>query len=415
MIFPKTSYYVMLFLLVGQSAFIYSSQANISAIQEQECKLLQDQRSIAAESVSRKQALFKLMYELIKSFPREIINLIISYDYEFKGKCIAVIPVPGKISALCALPGNKIASAHIQDERHRETYNIIVWQEVAEGQKTVWKEVDTFAVDSLVKIVAPLPEDRLLIVEMRTISVRDLAKKSSQKISDETIIRSVAVLPNNVLAVVTNPLNVAVYGVNHHVTMKRCLPTIIIRDSTKFNTEPVRILTGHTDIIYSLLALPSGLLISASNDATLKVWDLSREQEDECIGTLSDSENTFCPVTLARASVCDDSFVSTDKNGIARLWRPVTVGGQRTWECWKKVSLDDTGAERCYAVLPHHALVCSSVSGNSTIVDPIENKKILLLRGTPSPWIEDCQPPFLVLPKGHLVLGVGDHKIQIWR
>ena len=73
-------------------------------------------------------------------------------------------------------------------------------------------------------------------------------------------------------AILHDPLSVAAFfraGINQGVFIPQCVAT----------------LTGHTDFVWSVIALPSGQLVSSS-DKTLKVWDLAQPDGSQCVATL---------------------------------------------------------------------------------------------------------------------------------
>ena len=71
-------------------------------------------------------------------------------------------------------------------------------------------------------------------------------------------VRAVVVLPNGHIASASNDKTIRVWNISTH----KC----------------VRILRGHTNGVYALSVLPSGRLASASLDATIRIWDMPASQ-----------------------------------------------------------------------------------------------------------------------------------------
>lgn len=77
----------------------------------------------------------------------------------------------------------------------------------------------------------------------------------------------------------------------------------------------VKLLEGHKDEVRSLLLLTPTILISASDDHTIKVWDLAKHK-DQCIATLVG--HTQPVVQLIK--VDDTTFLSASWDGTVRKW-----------------------------------------------------------------------------------------------
>ena len=75
-------------------------------------------------------------------------------------------------------------------------------------------------------------------------------------------------------------------------------------------------LTGHTDWVRTVTALPDGRVVSGSSDKTLKVWDLNNPEGKECIATLTGHENRVRTVTV----LPDGRVVSGADDNTLKVW-----------------------------------------------------------------------------------------------
>jgi WD40 repeat protein len=79
--------------------------------------------------------------------------------------------------------------------------------------------------------------------------------------------------------------------------------------------KQIVLLQGHKGDVNALLLMSPTMLISGSEDKTIKVWDLSK-QKDQCIATLFGHTN---PVT-SLAKVDDKTFLSGSEDGTVCKW-----------------------------------------------------------------------------------------------
>ncbi|RAP34167.1 hypothetical protein DID80_07575 [Candidatus Marinamargulisbacteria bacterium SCGC AAA071-K20] len=101
------------------------------------------------------------------------------------------------------------------------------------------------------------------------------------------------------------------------------------------------ILHGHTDWVNSVTQLEDGRLVSASNDNTLKVWDLTQDQGQECVATLQGHTSLVRSVTQLE----DGRLVSASFDSTLKVWDLTRAQGQE-----------------CVATLEGHTDAVSSVT-----------------------------------------------------
>ena len=72
-------------------------------------------------------------------------------------------------------------------------------------------------------------------------------------------------------------------------------------------------LTGHTGVVFSLAALPSGLLASGSSDKTIKIWDATALR---CVATLTGHSD----LVFSLAVLSSDLLASGSEDNTIKLW-----------------------------------------------------------------------------------------------
>ncbi|KAJ3028528.1 hypothetical protein HDV00_010188 [Rhizophlyctis rosea] len=78
-----------------------------------------------------------------------------------------------------------------------------------------------------------------------------------------------------------------------------------------FNGDVLQELSGHTSFIYTLIALPTGELVSGGEDRTVRVW-----RGNECVQTISHP----CQSMWSVCAVPNGDIVSAGSDGVVRVW-----------------------------------------------------------------------------------------------
>ncbi|KIH95020.1 hypothetical protein SPBR_03538 [Sporothrix brasiliensis 5110] len=96
-------------------------------------------------------------------------------------------------------------------------------------------------------------------------------------------------------------------------------PGVFIRTPDVFNGAQVGVLRGHESFIYALDSLPTGELVSSSEDRTVRIW-----KDQSCIQTI-----THPALSIWSVSVCQKTgdFATGASDNIARIF---TRDQQRT-------------------------------------------------------------------------------------
>nr|WP_306671603.1 hypothetical protein [Endozoicomonas sp. ONNA2] len=75
-------------------------------------------------------------------------------------------------------------------------------------------------------------------------------------------------------------------------------------------------LNGHTDVVRTVTLLADGLLASRSDDMTIKVWDMSKPDGQQCVATLVGHYRAVHSIKL----LPDGLLVSYSYDTTIKLW-----------------------------------------------------------------------------------------------
>lgn len=115
----------------------------------------------------------------------------------------------------------------------------------------------------------------------------------------------------------------------------------------------VRCFLGHTDCVRCLAALDRNRFLSASNDASIRAWDV---QTGACIGEFCGHPNSVYAVATQKDVPV---FVSSGEDCSVRIWR---IPGEHEWGEKKRF-----GAVQCIPI-PCRSARCVALSPNGDIV-----------------------------------------------
>lgn len=115
--------------------------------------------------------------------------------------------------------------------------------------------------------------------------------------------------------------------------------TIYLWDITSPNPHPVKTLTGHTWSITSLVFSSSLTLISASEDCSVKFWEISTSSADPAIPETESGPATSAPIRAVSLQSKDGLAFSIDQAGVVRTWDILTglckeslqTGAENVW------------------------------------------------------------------------------------
>ncbi|RNA06504.1 NACHT and WD domain [Brachionus plicatilis] len=131
---------------------------------------------------------------------------------------------------------------------------------------------------------------------------------------------------------------------------------IVIRDS--MGGQVKKRLVGHTKIVYQMLILPNGNLVSCSLDKKVIVWDIGS-------GAIVRSLENFSPV-YSIAVLSDGNLVSSLNDGSVNIWN------LKTWRLEKNFKMHSSGIcwNSCLLVLANGDLLSGSYDGTVKVWDP---------------------------------------------
>ena len=166
----------------------------------------------------------------------------------------------------------------------------------------------------------------------------------------------------------------------------------------------VKTLNEHTDTVYSVIQLPGGCLASCSDDMTVKVWDLNKPDEQQCLATLYGHTHWVEFITL----LADGRLASSSFDHTIKVW-----------------DLSKLHTEPCVATLHGHSSGVSAVtqlydgrlascSGDKTIklwdLDKTDGQQCVATLHGHTDWVESVTQ----LPDRRLVSCSMDKTIKVW-
>jgi WD40 repeat protein len=191
-----------------------------------------------------------------------------------------------------------------------------------------------------------------------------------------------------------------------------------LRPRTASLTSPdgplTQILSGHKVEVCAMAVLPNGRLVSASNDCTMRIWDLASGQ------TLSTLAGHCAAVTMV-AVLSADRIVSASKDYTLRVWDLASGEIVKTLEQpGDRASLERAaailglgpsshGGYNTVAVLANDRIVAASGDHNVQVWDLASGKTLKTLEGH-----SDRINSVAVLGDGRVVSGSSDGTLRVW-
>lgn len=190
----------------------------------------------------------------------------------------------------------------------------------------------------------------------------------------------------------------------------------VILDLSSVQPREVRSLTGHTDTVVGLATVGSRagatLLVTTSDDATARVWDLERDLP-EVRRYEGHEDKVWGAAALRLPHHRGTSVATTSADQTIRIWLPLTgetiavLRGHRAG-VWRVRSGPWPG-------LPHEVLVSTSADETARVWDPLEpNDPIAVLRGHAHVVVDAAFVPVDGWPGGVLVTTSDDKTAIIW-
>jgi WD40 repeat protein len=356
-----------------------------------------------------KNQLEKLLYDLLDPMPQELIDLILGYNYEFKGSVLkATEPsrggaAPG-IVAIAAISNKRIAVGY--DMRVCMRPAVVIWELTDDAQnEPSLKELNTIIVhDRPLDLFVVLKDGRIAIGAGNTLQISP--SDQSQSIPDDQFL---------------------------FVDENASIP-----DEQDFDLKRASCLTEGEDQLNCLTELPHNRLVSGArcsydrSGANLKIWNTLSGKLDKVLEHYGDPACSL--VTLD-----NDTFASGSDRGKIRIWRSIdgaflceihahssflrclailgngdlisaSSNKLKRWDLRKKTCVCTIRGKSKFiniAILPDNNCVVSDSKGNLSITkmnaakDTVDKtwKEQFSLSGN------SAKPALAVLPNGRLVLG----------
>lgn len=153
-------------------------------------------------------------------------------------------------------------------------------------------------------------------------------------------------------------------------------------------------LTGHTDRVITLIALPNGCIASGSDDITIKIWDVS----GKCVRTLKGHKRCIRALTVLR----NGHLVSGGRDGTIHIWN------MSTGNCIGTLK-GHTHAVTALAVLPNGCIASASYDKTIRLWEISTGKCTCTLKGHTG-----MVRSLVVLPNGRLASCSDDKTVKVW-
>jgi WD40 repeat protein len=159
--------------------------------------------------------------------------------------------------------------------------------------------------------------------------------------------------------------------------------------------QPVRILEGHADWVNAVAVLPDGHVVSGSLDCTLRVWDIASGQSVKIL------EGNWRAIS-AVAVLPDGRVVFASDDRILRVWDLASGQTVKTME-------GHSGEVHAMAVLPDGRVVFASDDRFLRVWDLPSGQTVMYLEGH-----SGVVKAVAVLPDGRVVSASGDRTLRVW-
>jgi WD40 repeat protein len=179
--------------------------------------------------------------------------------------------------------------------------------------------------------------------------------------------------------------------------------TIKIWDLKK--EEPVKVLSGHTGLIKNILVDKQKYIISSSGDCTIKIWDPKKEQPLR--RTLSGHEGSISCMVIGNRRL-----ISSSDDGTIKIWKIWHTTHKKRRVLAKKIEVPETlnggqGPISCISTHKNKRLISGSNNGTIKIWDIKEKKELRALKGHES-MIKN------ILVHKNTLISADNHTIKIW-
>ena len=161
--------------------------------------------------------------------------------------------------------------------------------------------------------------------------------------------------------------------------------------------------THHTKRVQCIGVLPDGRVLSGSLDKTIKVWDLTKPNGEQCAHTLTGHTDWVRCI-----GILDGRVLSGSSDKTIKVWDLTKPNGE---QCTHNLT-GHTGWVRCIGVLPDGRVVSGSDDKTIKMWDltkPNGEECTHTLRGNTG-WAQ-C---IVLLPDGRVVSGSNDKTIKVW-
>jgi WD40 repeat protein len=175
------------------------------------------------------------------------------------------------------------------------------------------------------------------------------------------LIKMTKLINENILKLIFSGLSLSMFQfhfthiLNNTTICKLTLGLLNYHNIFKSMGKSKHVLGGHEDIIRSSALINDNLLVSVSDDGTLKVWDINK---GECIKAVRDEECFKSVITLP-----DGNTVITSSPINIKLWDV-----KNDFNCISIIKLENYGEYGNLLLLPNFNLACSVIHSHACVL-----------------------------------------------
>jgi WD40 repeat protein len=218
--------------------------------------------------------------------------------------------------------------------------------------------------------------DSKIIIDTEVYSKGSLKSLKGSKIigKHKDAINSMILLPNGMIASASNDKTIKIWDINNSICIKS--------------------LEGHTDNINILVLLSNGMIASGSSDNTIKIWDYVNE--NICILSITN----ICPYSSLLV-LNDVHFVSADLNGKIKMF-----DNQRNYKFINFTQAHSSNITSLIKLKNNHF-----ASGSTDYKIKIWNRNLTLINTLRNYSTINA---LMLLPNGSLLAGLNNKTYKVW-